>query len=56
MEVNVVGNFNVLRIVAQTISELPAAASNKDNEKGVIIQLSSVAAFDGKARCLFLNI
>ena len=52
IEVNLIGTFNVIRLAAQKMSESePLKASDgepNDNERGVIINTSSVAAFDGQ--------
>ena len=42
--VNLVGTFNVIRLAAQQISE----AENVGEERGVIVNTASVAAFDGQ--------
>lgn len=44
IEVNLVGTFNVTRLAAQRI----AALSECEGERGVIINTSSIAAFDGQ--------
>ncbi len=45
VEVNLVGTFNVLRLVAETMSgNVPAS----EGERGVIINTSSIAAFEGQ--------
>lgn len=44
MEVNVTGTFNYLRLAARAMQDAPADA---DGERGVIINTSSIAAFDG---------
>lgn len=46
IHVNLVGTFNVMRLVAAHMSSLPAVTS--DDERGVIINTSSVAATDGQ--------
>jgi NAD(P)-dependent dehydrogenase (short-subunit alcohol dehydrogenase family) len=43
--VNLVGTFNLLRLAAAAMAQLPAAA---EGERGVIVNTSSVAAFDGQ--------
>jgi NAD(P)-dependent dehydrogenase (short-subunit alcohol dehydrogenase family) len=45
VEVNLVGTFNVLRLAAATMS---AHAPNSEGERGVIVNTSSVSAFDGQ--------
>lgn len=44
VNVNLVGSFNVLRLAAERM----AAAEPVDGERGVIVNTSSVAAFDGQ--------
>lgn len=45
IEVNLVGTFNVLRLTANKMAEnIP----NENNERGVIINTASVAAFEGQ--------
>ena len=45
MEVNVMGTFNVLRLAAEQLIELPLT---ENGQRGVIINISSIAAFDGQ--------
>ncbi len=45
IEVNLIGSFNMLRLVADRASRLEPLA---DGERGVIISTASVAAFDGQ--------
>jgi NAD(P)-dependent dehydrogenase (short-subunit alcohol dehydrogenase family) len=45
VQVNLVGTFNVLRLAAAAMAANPAAA---DGERGIIINTSSVAAFEGQ--------
>jgi NAD(P)-dependent dehydrogenase (short-subunit alcohol dehydrogenase family) len=45
IEVNLIGTFNVLRLAAEAIAKTPALA---DNQRGVVINTASVAAFDGQ--------
>lgn len=45
LQVNTVGTFNVLRLAAEGMSTLEA---DSDNQRGVIINTASVAAFDGQ--------
>jgi len=47
MQVNVVGVFNVCKQAAKLMNENPDGLT-KDNLRGVIINTSSVAAFDGQ--------
>ncbi len=44
--VNLIGSFNILRLSAMMMSK--AEPLNNDNERGVIINTASVAAFDGQ--------
>ncbi len=46
IRVNLIGTFNVLRLCAATMSK--QAPVNSDNERGVIINVASVAAYDGQ--------
>ncbi len=45
IEVNLIGTFNVIRLVA---AEMVASTPDEDGERGVIITTSSVAAYDGQ--------
>ena len=45
IEVNLIGTFNVLRLAADAIAKTPAL---EDNQRGVVINTASVAAFDGQ--------
>jgi 3-hydroxyacyl-CoA dehydrogenase/3-hydroxy-2-methylbutyryl-CoA dehydrogenase len=45
LQINLVGTFNVDRLA---IEQMVKNAANEDGEKGVIINTSSVAAFDGQ--------
>ncbi len=45
IEINLIGTFNVIRLAAHAMSE---NAPGEDGERGVIINTSSVAAFDGQ--------
>jgi 3-hydroxyacyl-CoA dehydrogenase / 3-hydroxy-2-methylbutyryl-CoA dehydrogenase len=45
IEVNLIGTFNVVRLVAQQMSQ---NAPDNDGERGVIINTASIAAFDGQ--------
>ncbi len=45
VEMNLVGTFNVLRLAAERIAR---RSSLRDEERGVIINTASVAAFDGQ--------
>jgi NAD(P)-dependent dehydrogenase (short-subunit alcohol dehydrogenase family) len=46
IDVNLVGTFNVMRVVAHAMSSLEL--ENKDQERGVIINTASIAAFEGQ--------
>lgn len=46
INVNVVGTFNMLRLVSEHMSK--ADALDEDGERGVIVNTSSVAAYDGQ--------
>jgi NAD(P)-dependent dehydrogenase (short-subunit alcohol dehydrogenase family) len=50
IRVNLVGTFNVLRLVASSIVRAKADQQDESNtlEKGVLINIASVAAFDGQ--------
>ncbi|WP_230659014.1 SDR family NAD(P)-dependent oxidoreductase [Psychrobacter sp. I-STPA10] len=53
VQVNLVGTFNVARLVAASIAKRVAAAGGVDNpesntDQGVIINTASIAAFDGQ--------
>lgn len=45
LNINVVGSFNVLRLVAQVLAN---NAPNAQGERGVIINTASIAAYDGQ--------
>jgi NAD(P)-dependent dehydrogenase (short-subunit alcohol dehydrogenase family) len=45
VQVNLVGTFNVLRLAAQAIAQMPEGT---DGERGVIINTASCAAFEGQ--------
>lgn len=51
ININLVGSFNVARLVAASIARRVAAASNeteKNADQGIIINTASIAAFDGQ--------
>ena len=56
LEVNTVGTFNVSRLVAERMVKQegkpfvngPAKTAAKDKERGVIVNIASIAAFDGE--------
>jgi NAD(P)-dependent dehydrogenase (short-subunit alcohol dehydrogenase family) len=45
VRINLVGTFNLVRLAAEALAEVPADAAG---ERGVIVQTASVAAFDGQ--------
>lgn len=45
LNINVIGSFNVLRLVAQVLAN---NAPNTQGERGVIINTASIAAYDGQ--------
>ena len=48
VEVNLIGTFNVLRLSAERIAKTDPVGSPDSPERGVIINTTSVAAFDGQ--------
>lgn len=46
IEINLIGTFNIIRLVAASMSQ--SEAVNEDGERGVIINTASVAAFEGQ--------
>ncbi len=48
IEVNLVGTFNVIRLAAERISKTEPVAGKNGDERGVIINTASVAAFEGQ--------
>ena len=46
INVNLIGTFNVMRLVTEAMLTLPV--TNDDNERGVIINTASIAAFEGQ--------
>lgn len=46
IKVNLIGSFNVMRIAANEM--IPLETMGQDNERGLIINTSSVAAFEGQ--------
>ncbi len=46
LNINVVGSFNVMRLAAAMMMTLPA--EGESNERGIIINTASVAAFEGQ--------
>lgn len=47
MQINVVGTFNVLRLVAEQMAQLTPMPT-PDEERGIIINTASIAAFQGQ--------
>ena len=45
IQINLVGTFNVIRLVAAALAE---GAPGEDGERGVIVNTASIAAFDGQ--------
>lgn len=45
IQVNLMGTFNVIRLAAERLVDLPA---NEEGERGVIISTASVAAYEGQ--------
>jgi len=45
IQVNLIGTFNMMRLVAAQMSTLPPL---EDGERGVIVSTASIAAFDGQ--------
>ena len=45
IQVNLIGTFNVVRLAAALMSD---GATHEDDERGVIVNTASVAAFDGQ--------
>ena len=48
VQVNLVGTFNVIRLVTQAIAASEPSTGAADSERGVIVNTASVAAFDGQ--------
>lgn len=48
VNVNLIGTFNVLRLGAERIAKTEPIGSSDSQERGVIINTASVAAFDGQ--------
>ncbi|MGE3919817.1 MAG: SDR family NAD(P)-dependent oxidoreductase [Gammaproteobacteria bacterium] len=46
IQINLIGTFNMMRLAASDMAELPAAGES--GERGVIINTASVAAFEGQ--------
>jgi NAD(P)-dependent dehydrogenase (short-subunit alcohol dehydrogenase family) len=46
IEINLMGTFNVMRITAAAMQNLPAL--NEDGERGIIVNTASVAAYEGQ--------
>jgi 3-hydroxyacyl-CoA dehydrogenase / 3-hydroxy-2-methylbutyryl-CoA dehydrogenase len=47
MQTNTVGTFNVIRLAAERMSKLKPI--DKDGQRGVIVNTTSIAGFDGVA-------
>ena len=45
IEVNLIGTFNVLRLAAERMIDLPAG---DDGDRGVVVMTASIAAYDGQ--------
>jgi len=45
IEVNLIGTFNVLRLAAERMIELPPG---EDGDRGVVVMTASIAAYDGQ--------
>ncbi|MCZ8377497.1 3-hydroxyacyl-CoA dehydrogenase [Mycobacterium sp. CPCC 205372] len=48
IEVNLIGTFNVLRLSAERIAKTEPLAGKNGDERGVIVNTASVAAFEGQ--------
>jgi NAD(P)-dependent dehydrogenase (short-subunit alcohol dehydrogenase family) len=48
IQVNLIGTFNVLRLAAERIAKVDPIGPEGSQERGVIINTASVAAFDGQ--------
>ena len=48
VEVNLIGTFNVLRLTAERIAKTEPVGPESSQERGVIVNTASVAAFDGQ--------
>jgi len=46
IDINLTGTFNVVRLIAEKMSQLEPV--NSDNERGVIINTASIAAYEGQ--------
>lgn len=46
IEVNLIGTFNVMRVVAEAMMQLPTIGDSQ--ERGIIINTASIAAFEGQ--------
>lgn len=46
IDVNLIGTFNVMRLLTAAMLDLPVI--NEDNERGVIINTASIAAYEGQ--------
>jgi NAD(P)-dependent dehydrogenase (short-subunit alcohol dehydrogenase family) len=48
IEINLVGTFNVIRLAAERMSRLDLVEESRAEERGVIVNTASIAAFDGQ--------
>ncbi len=48
VRVNLIGTFNMIRLAAADMSALDAVDDTGDEERGVIVNTASIAAFDGQ--------
>lgn len=48
IDINLIGTFNVMRIFAQALINQDISRQNDDNERGVIINTASIAAYEGQ--------
>lgn len=46
IDINLVGTFNVMRVIAHAMADLPLLA--EEDERGVIINTASIAAYEGQ--------
>jgi NAD(P)-dependent dehydrogenase (short-subunit alcohol dehydrogenase family) len=48
IEINLIGTFNVIRLAAERMMQLDPVDGSDSEERGVIVNTASVAAFDGQ--------
>jgi NAD(P)-dependent dehydrogenase (short-subunit alcohol dehydrogenase family) len=48
IEINLIGTFNVIRLAAERMMQLDPVGGSDSEERGVIVNTASVAAFDGQ--------